>query len=48
MSSEGFAYTERFLPATSQEEQGVEDNSTHLPGGSPARNLFKPPHVVSI
>ena len=47
-SSEWFDYTEPYLNASSQEEQGVEGNCTQIPGGSTALNLFEPPHVVSV
>ena len=46
--SEWFDYTEPYLTALSQEEQGVEGNCTQIPGGSTALNLFEPPRVVSV
>ena len=34
--------------ASSQEEQSVEANDTHFPGGSTALSLFERLHVVSV
>ena len=44
VSPEWFGYTEPYLTASSQEEQGVVGNCTQVPGGSTALDLFEPPH----